>query len=48
MQLLDEYDKQYPMQGMDHQYDMYDEMYYDQTGAGQQQHAHGQHMNPPD
>lgn len=29
MQLLDEFDKQYPMQGVGAEYDMYDEMYYD-------------------
>lgn len=29
MQLLDEFDKQYPMQGENAAYDMYDEMYYD-------------------
>lgn len=32
MQLLDEYDKQYPMQALGaHPYDIYDEMYYDPT-----------------
>lgn len=30
MQLLDEFDKQYPMVGPEG-YDMYDEMYYDQA-----------------
>ncbi len=29
MQLLDEFDKQYPIQGVGTEYDMYDEMYYD-------------------
>lgn len=29
MQLLDEFDKQYPIQGEGAEYDMYDEMYYD-------------------
>ena len=37
MQLLDEFDKQYPMQGMGNQYDMYDEMYYDQAAMMQAQ-----------
>jgi hypothetical protein len=32
MQLLDDFDKQYPMQGVGADYDMYDEMYYDQAG----------------
>lgn len=35
MQLLDEADKQYPVQGYD--YDMYDEMYYDQAALMQAQ-----------
>ena len=35
MQLLDESDKQYPVQGYD--YDMYDEMYYDQAALMQAQ-----------
>lgn len=35
MQLLDDADKQYPVQGYD--YDMYDEMYYDQAALMQAQ-----------
>jgi hypothetical protein len=31
MQLLDEFDKQYPMAGGPEGYDGYDEMYYDQA-----------------
>jgi hypothetical protein len=36
MQLLDEYDRQYPMQDMGQQYDMYDDMYYDMQPQGEQ------------
>jgi len=35
MQLLDEYDRQYPMQDMGQQYDMYDDMYYDMQPQGE-------------
>jgi len=37
MQLLDEFDKQYPIQGSGYDYDMYDEMYYDQAALMQAQ-----------
>lgn len=52
MQLLDDYEKQYPMQmaGQGYPYDMYDEMYYDQ-GAHMHGQQHGQHpqgFNPAD
>ncbi len=36
MQLLDEFDKQYPVQD-GAEYDMYDEMYYDQAALMQAQ-----------
>lgn len=37
MQLMDEFDKQYPIQGTGYDYDMYDEMYYDQAAMMQAQ-----------